>query len=497
MFNLCRGVVRKGGDPLSSLYPPSEKENFMSNKSEAAFMLSNLHQQFSDQGILNTTGITSRDQIINPYSLLDPSSFGNDRHGRAAYESLLAELKLIAEQQEASYQEWYNSESQQVARQRAAGLNPDLLGVEGGQASDVAAPEGSPMQGLPTDGEIAMQATNTAISGISTVLSSVSGIMGTVSQIGLNDAQKKLINNQATLAQQQSDGQFLSNIGSFISSAQSGISDMLAQSMQSTPDAFDIDGFFAGDFSSLSQSLLPSDDPRYSQAFDRVLKHSQKTLGDAYKQLDGSEDSRKAYLNKLASRYWSDDDDEMIGQLSIAVHADEELYLIANDTQKQINKAVQSYVDNIDVEAAAAGFNDENEYKSEYFGNLDGEALAVIETAIKRAKMVIDQATSDVYDYNRRQFNSPLNWFNPSRKQRIGWQIVAGSHMGWQDHFAATADKMFRPIIDEYRARIQNLRDTGAAALQNAESNTVNSQVRSAEFEFKKDKYFWNPQIFK
>lgn len=431
-----------------------------------------------DKANFQTTNITSRDQILNPYDFVKLSDYSNNRAGRLQYESDLARAIQIANMQQASYDEWYNSEAQQSARQKIAGLNPDLNGVEASSAGDMENAGIIPGQSVPTNEDFALNVGNTLITGISSVLSGVSSVMGLTSQLKLNKALVDNTKAQTDLVKQQSDAQFMNNIGSFVRNSQSAIADRLAKALSSDTD-FDIDSFFKGDFTDILKMFSPSDDIRYSDAFSHVLSNSQQVHSDAYKTLSTTEEGRKQYLSYLASSYYSDDDDEMIGQLSIAVHADEELHRIAAETGKAIKATILDYVNKVDVSAAAGAFNASNTYDEEWFSNLDGSVMAILEKGIKSALFIQQKATSDVYGYLNRQYNSPLNMFMPDRKQRIGWQILAGSTMGWQDHFAATGNQYFDYIINQYKATVENLRANASAVISNAETNRMNADVNS------------------
>lgn len=82
-------------------------------------------------------------EFQNPYgstSLSGTGLFGAvTSKDKARYEQSQAEKEWLSQMQLYEYEQWYNSEEQQVARMRAAGLNPDLLGLE--SASETSAPD--------------------------------------------------------------------------------------------------------------------------------------------------------------------------------------------------------------------------------------------------------------------------------------------------------------------------------------------------------------------
>lgn len=424
----------------------------------------------------NVGQVTSRDQIINPTKYVNPSFYSNTRKGRAQYESDLAAAKYFAEQQEAAYQDWFNSTQQQVQRDRLAGLNPDLNGLsDSSPASDTNPVEVSPMQGLPTNGQLALEGLQVgfgALSSIASVFNTVSSIMGTVSNVRLNKAYEDRIRNE-------NESLFLSNIDSFMSLASSRISDLLAQKISSSEGDFDISAFFSQDFSDLKKSILPSDDPRYHESFDNVLHNSQKTLSDAYSQLATSEEGRKKFLTHLSSGYYSRDDDEMVGQLKIIVQAKENLDLVMTSTQTNIQNAINTFLDNLDIEAIASSMNEEASFNADYFSALEGEMMAIYEQAYKEALSIQEGAQASVYGYLNEQFTSSKS---PNRKSRLGWTILSGASMGWQDFMTASTSAGFslmkrsvqEHIRTEVSQRSRNYKE-GKAALINASVNRKNA----------------------
>lgn len=451
----------------------------MGYSSELAFLS---EQKFKD---IQTSRITSRDQIINPYELIKLSDYRNNRVGRRQYETDLARAVQIANMQQAAYDEWYNSESQQVLRQKESGLNPDINGVEAASAVETDISDIIPGQNIPTVEQASLDAASVTIGGLTTLFSGISGILGLSSQMKLNrsviernNADIANINANTDFIKSQSEGQYLSNIGKFVSASQSAISDRLAKSIKIGGSSFNIDEFFKGDFNDIYSSLAPSDDPRYRSAFDNLLQNSQSIHSDAYKNLSSTEEGRKKYLSQLASGYYNDDDDEMVGQLRYAVQLEEEVSRIVLDTRKQIQGVMRRYVNSINPEAAADSFNSQNLYNADFWSNMDGEVNASIELGMRKAAFAQAKATAAVQSYLHRQFNSVLNYFTPGRKERIGWMITAGAHMSWQDHFAATNNKSFQLILQQYQSSVEQMK--AAAGLSNVQAQFVPTFAEAA-----------------
>ena len=95
--------------------------------------------------------ITDRSQIINPEEILSRFKFGTSDAEVARYNKALQALRNIQAQQEAAFEEWYNSTAQQAIRDRQAGLNTDILGISGqSTASGVSQQTVSPYDGIAT-----------------------------------------------------------------------------------------------------------------------------------------------------------------------------------------------------------------------------------------------------------------------------------------------------------------------------------------------------------
>lgn len=74
-----------------------------------------------------------KNALVNPYSQVDPDDYGI--FDKRAYQHDLQEAQYAAELQLMMYQNEYNSAQSQAAREREAGINPDLVGVSGEAAA--------------------------------------------------------------------------------------------------------------------------------------------------------------------------------------------------------------------------------------------------------------------------------------------------------------------------------------------------------------------------
>lgn len=113
------------------------------------------NHRFDGKGTTNTSISTSDvDTDFNPYDYISVSDYSMTRRGKAKYQEDLARLLYIAQIEQENRMNEYNSPSAQAARMRAAGLNPDLLGVENHGATNVAGYQGNPMEGIPSNMDI-------------------------------------------------------------------------------------------------------------------------------------------------------------------------------------------------------------------------------------------------------------------------------------------------------------------------------------------------------
>lgn len=131
----------------------------------------------------------SQNTLVNPYTQVDPNDYGIFQ--KRAYQHDLQEAQYAAELQLMMYQNEYNSAQSQAAREREAGINPDLAGVSGEAAAG--------MTGNANPANIDAEHPTEKILGLVPTVMSVfnglaSGILGASHQI--EDLRAKKIGNQ-------------------------------------------------------------------------------------------------------------------------------------------------------------------------------------------------------------------------------------------------------------------------------------------------------------
>lgn len=322
------------------------------------------------QDYLNThsaTNITSRDQIVNPVELLSQMEYGNSAKERKRYEEDLAILEELQKQQQASYDEWYNSPEQQNIRDRAAGLNTDILGLSGSETAQTPVGGADPLANVPSTGE---QFTNIA-SGITSLVSGVASMASLPSAF----ANFKLLNSQVHAQELQNLKDFESLAGGEISSR---LSDSISTALDSGDAAFDIASWFADEknFEGIFESYSPNDNHRYRSSFANVRKRMQQNLGRAYEQGKVTNENKSSFAAMAADPRYSSDFLIQVAATKPYMEAQLKAEKAIADYQAYLNEWNLKYQEGLNVDTAVDVANSRNEYDSEYYAALDAEKSA-------------------------------------------------------------------------------------------------------------------------
>lgn len=310
--------------------------------------------------------VTSRDDIINPYALVNPRDYSLNRKGRLQYESDLARAIEFQKQQQASYEEWYNSPEQAALREREAGLNPDLIGLDNaGEASSVASGDSVPGQNLPTNGEVAFNAIN-AITSIASAGASLAGLPLQFAQL---TGQQRI--NQGL--QLDNESKSILNTAALTSNVVSDIEGLLATAVQShndsgSTDPFDYDSFFGNDANFESIKALYSDNPRIDNVLSlqrkQMLKHRKNM---ATLQKDWA--SNQFDFGQIASDPMFSSDQKLMLATNIPLQAYFfEVRKAALDRQRIYDEVDAQIKKGLDIQTAIDAANEQNEY----LASLDG-----------------------------------------------------------------------------------------------------------------------------
>lgn len=218
----------------------------------------------------------------NPYTYLyyeptfwDKIGLSNKaKDQNAEYQRLYDEyISGIYEQQR---QDEYNSESAQVQRQRQAGLNPDLLGVENSQTGQMSPPNAGPQSAL------------NGVSPAFNAFQTITSVLGfaTSSLQAINQIKGLSLDNQSKR---------VSNFNSFIEMARPHIISEYARRFSGQ----DVNNW--SDIANVSSMHMRSKDAKlYKHAFNSLLSSSHFTASEsAWKQLSADDRAMKHFIGGM------------------------------------------------------------------------------------------------------------------------------------------------------------------------------------------------------
>lgn len=367
-------------------------------------------RDFNERMSVGIGSVTSRDQIIDPYSLVNPANYKKTRAGQAQYNSDLLQAQRYAEMQEAAYQEWYNSPEQQAIRDRVAGLNPDLIGLSDSEASNTEMNPNSPIAGQETNGQVASR----VVSGITEVI----GTLANVASLASSFAQIPNIFKTGKNLDLQNQNLNLQNKNLLRASVAGDISDLLGTAMQAHLDSgvegeFDLESWFNDDSNFDSLQSVYGDNPYYADVLATqkraVLAHHRNAVALQKDNASNAFDFMQVYSNP---RY-SSQQKQMLAQLMPVMKMinDAEESLLSFD--KVANDLKRKYAEGIDVESASSNFNSQNSYDLAYRSALIPELMAEYDSNIKRVESSIVSMRGDIYSNLFKNYNAdPVSNFD-------------------------------------------------------------------------------------
>lgn len=346
--------------------------------------------------------ITSRDQIINPSAIVDPSIYKKNRAGQARYQADLAAAQYYAQQQEAAYQDWYNSAEQQVIRERQAGLNPDLTDFSGSDAAQTAGSSINPMEGIPTTGEVV----NNAISSITSVVSSLSAVASLATAFSEIDLNKV-----------QTEGEELSNIDKLSQRLSGDISGLLGTAVQAhldsgSTDPFNYADWFGNDSNFDSLKGVYGGFGSFGPALALARQQSLKYHSDASKIQKDAAQNDWDFSNIIADPRYSTSQKLTAIQVRPFMKASQDLEQATISFQTTLanwnNEVQKGMSTEAAVDAANAQFESSearSEYEREYYNNSDGAIVAAFEKFMSdvqqtagKLEMSINKGYQQMYD---------------------------------------------------------------------------------------------------
>lgn len=351
----------------------------------------------------NVGSITSRDQIINPYEMITPDMYRNTRAGRAQYESDLASLFELQKQQNAAYEEWYESPEQQAIRDRSAGLNPDLLGLSDGEAAEAAPGEAVPGQGLPTNGEMIANGVTSIASLLSSVVGGVASLAALPSTISANVASAGVSRSLSTAQ----DIRNTSDLSTIIGDEISALYGAALQDTLDNPDTpFDTDAWFADDanFSVLRESYgkFPNFDAVLSSQRKQILRHKRNA---AQLQKDWASDQFDFGMI-YSDPYFSPSQKIMIPQQSELQGYFRDVDVARAKYEKTLYEIEEQIKRGLDVDTAVDAANAQNEY----LANIDGRKKAAQEAFMRDCEVARLKRIRRMHDHLFKAFeNDPTS----------------------------------------------------------------------------------------
>lgn len=149
-------------EPYKTFSSPAEAGSFLAGKEDMASAI---------QSLFDKTGVS------NPYSEINPQHYRLNRRGKLQYQQDLAEAQYLAEMQLMMYQNEYNSPEAMAHRQRDAGQNPDLAGIQAAESAGMSGAVTPPdMAGTETNGQRALGIVDTTLSMMAALSSGAIGV---------------------------------------------------------------------------------------------------------------------------------------------------------------------------------------------------------------------------------------------------------------------------------------------------------------------------------
>lgn len=371
-------------------------------------------------------GITSRDQIVNPVELLSQMPYGNSVKERKRYAEDLAKLEELQKQQQASYDEWYNSPEQQNIRDRQAGLNPDIVGLSGSETEQTPVGGADPLANVPSNSE----RFSSFAAGIGSLVSGVAGMASLPSLFSTS----KLVSAQAKAQELANLSTFEQMVGSEISSR---LSDAITAALDSGADSYDIADFFGDDknFDGVFDTYAPTDSSRYRSSFANVRNRLQKNLAEAYEQGRVTSQNRSSFSALAADPRNSSDFLIQVAATKPYMEAQLKLEKAIMNYQTILNDYNAEYQKGLNVNTAIDAANAQGDYNKQYFEELDGKKAAAYENLLKEVDSIGLELEKMIRDNYRTLYKGNENNLTGVSVA----YLYRNAPSGWKDYFLANS----------------------------------------------------------
>lgn len=460
-----------------------------------------LQKELGDVLSLPLGRVTSRDDIIDPYSIVDVSKYGTSNREQARYNADLARAKLYAERQEALYQEWYESPEQVAARERAAGRNPDLIdgALSSGEASSVEDSSQSPMAGIESAEEVSARTIQSVIGIVGTMAS----IASLPSSIGASIASIESANSAKALTDAQTVSQNLLNIGVFEKGVFDHVSGLLANASQSAVDNGDElfdpavwladPANLAGVYESFSTGVPLSQSSQYLAAYNRAISNVQKLSSSSYGVNADAAQNKSSFARLMANPYSDPSVVFQVASLEPVMLAEEKIRLLGNDLQLYLTQNSIKEAQTIDPVSLAGVKNAENKYKTAYFNGFSGDKVAAVEYALKCAEEIIIGSKADVLKNYRAMYNAGPDTINGLRG---AYMVLNRGELPWQEFMVLNTPELLFDGMEQGKKGLKILKEKWLSPVPDDEQFTddyVREQFYHWSYEFQKRGY--NPSV--
>lgn len=324
-------------------------------------------------------------------------------------------------------QDQFNSPAAMAERERAAGMNPDLLGI--GDVAQAAGPTEDANGMIPQQSNDAEQFAGIVSHVSSTVLNLIPTVMSFATQI----KQLKGLRIENDMKELSFGSQAIDAATKFFIE---GVTPEQYREAFEKNDWTNILDAAKKDAKYLSETFFS--DKRARKRFDLAYgMHSNSLLAELqkYKTYDEFEKNRKSLLSQRASRYFSDDDETMQSLLSSFLQPIEEYQQKMNDIRlKYSDKEGENYGARLDLEGTQI------ENQQEYENTIDPSQQAAAENAANRAtqqEREIFEATNELFANMMNFLKKKDTWWSQLAMAFIGIaraQLLSGMHMSFGRH---------------------------------------------------------------
>lgn len=303
--------------------------------------------------------------------LASSSSLSNDIQLKKA--QFDAQLALI------NWQTWYNSEGEKVKRMRAAGLNPDLIGLDsastasGSIDSNLGGETSSALQGSAAIRQAAASERQANIQSALAVpqlllqgVSVVTGVFGSMAQIGVSAATKSLVNKQT-------EGVLLDNFTKARGIAANKVIDGLSSILGVNGDLSQLSDDKIVEAIHESSSSITGDDP-----IDRLIRKEMHSIENNpavarqyWEDYSAGLKSRQDAAETRAHPLYNEDFLSMSDSFKPLMAASYDALMSDLDKQIEETSYLLDYFNSADGAVKALSENAANDYNADYYNNLD------------------------------------------------------------------------------------------------------------------------------